>query len=304
MTSFAIVGCGALGGLYGAYLHAAGNDVHFLLHSDYEHVQEHGFRVDSIWGNLHQRDIPIYHKSSDMPTVDVVCVCWKSTQNHLLQEIIEPLLHQDSIILFLQNGIGVEAETQLLFPSHRIAGGLAFLCSNKIGPGHIHHLDYGKILIGAHSNDLNLQPIADIFQEANVPCEVSDNLERARWQKLVWNIPYNGLCAVLDVDTDTLMADESCVTLIREIMQEVQQAGAARKTGLRESIVEKMLENTRKMKPYMPSMQLDRQQARPMEITYMYDRPIALGEAAGVAMPHVNMLAKQLCIIDQKRNNT
>ena len=300
MTSFAIIGCGALGGLYGAYLHQAGNEVHFLLHSDYQHVQEHGFRVDSIWGDLHLHDIPIYNTTAEMPAVDVVCVCWKSTENHLLASLIQPLLHDQTIILFLQNGIGVEEETQALFPQQRIAGGLAFLCSNKIGPGHIHHLDYGRILMGAHSPGLDISPIVACFQQAQIPCDLSDHLERARWQKLVWNIPYNGLCAILDVDTSVLMADAPCVDLQRAIMAEVCEAAAARNCELAPDMIDKMIDNTIKMKPYMPSMQLDCQQKRPMEITYMYERPLAMGTAAGVPMPHVSMLTQQLRILDQK----
>ncbi len=52
MTSYAILGTGALGGLYGGLLARAGADVHFLLHSDYEHVREHGLRVDTPLGDF------------------------------------------------------------------------------------------------------------------------------------------------------------------------------------------------------------------------------------------------------------
>lgn len=300
MTSFAIVGCGALGGLYGAYLHQAGNPVHFLLHSDFTFVQRHGLKVESIWGDLHLNDIPTYNNSTDMPQVDVVCVCWKSTENHLLETVVKPLLHEHTIILFLQNGIGVEEETQAIFPKHRIAGGLAFLCSNKVGPGHIHHLDYGRVLIGAHSPGLDVHPIVELFKQAKIPCDYSDNLERARWQKLVWNIPYNGLCAILDLDTSILMADEECVQVQRDIMAEVCAAAKARGCDLGNSLIDKMINNTINMKPYMPSMQLDRQNERPMEITYMYERPLAMGKAAGVAMPLVHMLATQLRLLNNE----
>ncbi len=292
MTSFAIVGCGALGGLYGGYLHDASNEVHFLLHSDYTHVKDNGFRIDSIWGDLHLRDIPIYHNSENMPQVDVVCVCWKSTQNHLIEEVVSPLLHEKSIILFLQNGIGVEEEISQVFPQHGIAGGLAFLCSNKVGPGHIHHLDYGKVMLGALQDDLDLTDITQIFNDAKIPTDLNNDLIQARWQKLVWNIPYNGLCTIHNVDTSIIM--QNYRGLCETIMREVEAAAAACNHPIPDDMVAKMLRNTEKMKPYMPSMMLDHQHGREMELTYMYERPISFAKTAGVVMTETQNLLTQL----------
>lgn len=299
MSSFAIVGAGALGGLYGAFLHAAGNDVHFLLRSDYAHVQEHGLRVDSIWGDLQLHDLQIYNDSAAMPSVDVVCVCWKTTGNHLIQPVITPLLHQDSMILLLQNGIGAEEEVSQIFPQHNIAGGLAFLCSNKIAPGHIHHLDYGRIMLGAFTDGFDLQTLCETFKAASIPCAISGDLLAARWQKLVWNIPYNGLCALHDVDTSVVMQTPNLRQRCECLMHEVNAAAAACGHPVPDGTIPTMLDYTEKMKPYMPSMQLDRQHGRPMELNYMYDKPIALGTAAGVAMPETESLVAELRALEQ-----
>ena len=85
---YAIIGTGAVGGYYGGRLAQAGNDVHFLLHSDYEYVCEHGFQVDSCDGSFHLDAPNIYRSTSEMPQADVVIVALKTTRNHVLTELL------------------------------------------------------------------------------------------------------------------------------------------------------------------------------------------------------------------------
>lgn len=146
---FAVIGTGAIGGYYGARLHHGGHDVHFLFNSDYQHVVDNGLRVDSHYGDfsITSNDLNAYSTSTDMPKADVVLVALKTTQNHLLGSLIQPLLKPNTLVMLLQNGIGAEQEVAETFKLPFVAGGLCFICSNKIGPGHIDHIDYGRITI-------------------------------------------------------------------------------------------------------------------------------------------------------------
>ena len=78
---YAVIGTGAIGAYYGAKLAYAGNDVHFLLHSDYDFVKENGLQIDSCDGSFHLSDPNIYHSTADMPACDVVIVALKTTNN-------------------------------------------------------------------------------------------------------------------------------------------------------------------------------------------------------------------------------
>jgi len=292
--SYAIIGCGALGGLYGAMLHRAGLPVHFLLRTDYYHVRDHGLQVDSPWGDSLLRDCHIYNCVDEMPPVDVVAICWKTTANHRLSDIIPPLLHSKSVLLLIQNGLQLEAELAPKFPNTALAGGVAYLCSNKIGPGHIHHLDYGKLVIGPWSPGLDVSGIVADFEAAGVPCEEARDLSAARWRKLVWNIPFNGLCALHDLDTRAIMEDPLLRQRATMIMEEVSRAAGACGACLPAGTVEQMLELTAGMTPYLPSMQLDRRNGIPPEYEYLFERPLSAAEAAGVAMPETRALYLQL----------
>jgi 2-dehydropantoate 2-reductase len=296
---YGVIGTGALGGFYGGMLAKAGQEVHFLFRSDYEHVRKHGLQVDSVNGDFYLPEVNAYHNSQDMPLCDVVLVCLKTTGNHHLPEIIEPMLHPGSVVVLLQNGLGLEEDLSAQLPNVAIAGGLAFICSNKIGPGHIHHLDYGKLIIGSYNvpGQEVIQNLVADFQQAGVHTEHVPDLRYARWQKLVWNIPFNGMTVVLDTTTDRLMGNEQTLELSKELMLEVIHGANACGVPLKESLAQQMIDMTIHMKPYAPSMKLDYDHRRAMEIEYIYTKPIQTALEAGFAMHQVSMLEKQLRFI-------
>ena len=296
---YAIIGTGAIGGFYGARLDKAGFEVHFLLHTDYQYVVDHGLTIDSCDGNFTLPSPKVYDSTSNMPQCDVVIVALKTTQNHLLPSLLPPLLKPDTIILLIQNGIGVEADVQQLFPSQPIAAGMAFICSAKAGPGHINHQFYGNINIGnysCHNPQRYNQMLAD-FRAAGIGAADVEYLE-ARWKKAVWNMPFNGMTVALNTTTNRLLSCESTHRLIYDQMLEV--IGAAQALGVKNldtRFADKMIANTIKMPPYSPSMKLDFDFHRPMEINYLYTRPIAEARAAGFAMPKLEMLEAELKFI-------
>lgn len=299
IMKYAIIGTGAIGGFYGARLDKAGFEVHFLLHTDYQYVVDHGLTIDSCDGNFTLPSPKVYDSTSKMPQCDVVIVALKTTQNHLLPSLLPPLLKPDTIILLIQNGIGVEADVQQLFPSQPIAAGMAFICSAKTGPGHINHQFYGNINIGnysCHNPQRYNQMLAD-FRTAGIGAADVEYLE-ARWKKAVWNMPFNGMTVALNTTTNRLLSCESTHRLIYDQMLEV--IGAAQALGVKNldtRFADKMIANTIKMPPYSPSMKLDFDFHRPMEINYLYTRPIAEARAAGFAMPKLEMLEAELKFI-------
>ena len=293
---YAIIGTGAIGGYYGAKLVRAGRDVHFLLHSDYEYVRQHGLRIESCDGDFTLPHVNAYRRAADMPACDVVIVGMKNVNNHMLPDLVRPVLKPGGIVLLIQNGIGVEADMQKALPEAQLAAGLAFICSAKAGPGLIRHQCYGSINIGNYScrdRELFDRLLADL-QDAGITAAEVD-YATARWRKAVWNMPFNGMTVALDTRTDLLLKNPATRHLIREQMMEV--VGAAQALGVRgldEKFVDKMIADTQTMTPYSPSMKLDYDNGRPMEIYYLYTRPIAEARKAGFDMPRLAMLEAEL----------
>ena len=303
VIKYGVIGTGALGGFYGGKLANAGLDVHFLFRSDYEFVRKNGLRVDSVNGNFHMPDVNAYNDTKHIPACDVILICMKTTGNHHLPDLIKPLLHPKSIVIMLQNGLGLEEDLSASMPGVQFAGGLAFICSNKIGPGHIHHLDFGKLVIGSHnvSDSEILNKVVSDFQLAGIHAELAVDLLYARWQKLVWNVPFNGMTVILNTTTDKLMGNEDTKQLSLEIMLEVIRGANACGIALKESLAQQMIDMTIKMKPYAPSMKLDYDFRRPMEIEYIYSKPIKTARDAGFEMKKVSMLKAQLQFIQAHR---
>ena len=294
--NYAIVGTGAIGGFYGSKLAHSGREVHFLMHSDYQFVKEHGMQVDSCDGSFHLDHVNVYQHTADMPKCDVVIVGLKTTNNHLLPQLLTPLLHQDTVVVLIQNGIGVEADVQQMFPDVQLVAGLAFICSAKTEPGRVNHQCYGSINLANYScrDEAVFAAILNDFFDAGIQAG-SVPYDEARWKKAVWNMPFNGMTVALNTQTDLLLKNPATRQLIRDLMGEV--VGAARHqgiTGLDESFIEKMIDMTDHMTPYSPSMKLDFDFHREMEIHYLYSRPIQIAREAGYPMPKLEMLEAEL----------
>ncbi|MGN1228475.1 MAG: 2-dehydropantoate 2-reductase, partial [Prevotella sp.] len=248
---YAVIGTGAIGGYYGAKLSRGGAEVHFLLHSDYDYVRENGLQVDSCDGSFHLDHPFVYRSTADMPQCDVVIVALKTTNNHLLTKLLPPLLKSDTIVLLIQNGIGVEASVEQMFPGVQLAAGLAFICSAKTLPGVVNHQCYGNINIGNYScrDAARYAAMLDDMRVAGIG--VADvEYRQARWKKAVWNMPFNGMTVALDTQTDRLLSCPSTLRLVKEQMMEViGAANALGVEGLDESFADKMIRNTQVMVP-------------------------------------------------------
>ena len=303
---YGIIGTGAIGGYYGGRLAHSGQEVHFLLHRDYDYVKVHGLQVDSCDGSFHLDHPHIWRQADDMPLCDVVLVSLKTINNHLFPSLLTPLLTTHTLVVLIQNGIGVEEDVQRLFPNLQLVAGLAFICSAKTEPGRVNHQCYGSINLGNYScrDEQRFQQLVEDFTQAGIQARQVEYYE-ARWKKAVWNMPFNGMTVALNTRTDLLLQNTHTRRLIREQMMEV--IGAAQALGVKNldaTFADKMLETTDAMTPYSPSMKLDYDFGRPMEIDYLYSRPIAEARRAGFHMSRLKMLEAELRFLEVQKQTS
>ena len=298
---YTVAGTGALGGYYGGLLaRRFPGRVSFLLRSDAQHVRTHGLRIETKTDAFTLPRAAAFGRPDEVPPADVALLCLKTTDNHQLADLLPPLLKPGGTVLVLQNGLNPESAAAAAVGAHRVLGGLCFLCANKIGPGHIRHLDYGQIRAGApdaadRPTRDQLPRIAADFTAAGLDLHVVDDLRLARWQKLVWNIPFNGLSVVLNQTTDRMMADPAIYARVRALMAEVvATAQAAEKRTIAPAFVQKMLDDTAKMKPYRTSMMLDADAGRPLETESIVGDPLRVATRAGLFVPEMTKLYAQL----------
>ncbi|MCL6700954.1 putative 2-dehydropantoate 2-reductase [Pseudomonas sp. T1.Ur] len=305
-----MIGTGAIGGFYGVMLARAGFDVHFLLRSEFAAVAEGGLRVDSaVHGPLALNPVQAYRSASEMPPCDWLLVGAKTTSNADLAPAIIQAAADGAKVLLLQNGLDVEDDLRPLLPdSLHLLGGLCLVCVHRVGPGSVVHQALGAVNIGYHSGPCQgqdermaiVEEGAGLFRAAGIDSQSMPDLQQARWQKLVWNVPYNGLSVLLGASTTPLMANDDSRGLIQALMKEVVRGAQACGHQIAPGYADYLFTMTEKMPDYWPSMYHDYSHERPLELDAIYGRPLAAAKAAGCDLPKIEALYQALAFLDRR----
>ena len=303
----AVVGVGAIGGYYGAKLAYRGRDVHFLMRGDLRQVRRSGIRIRGRTENVHLPKVNAYAYSEEIGPCDLVLVAVKATSNADLLSLVPPLLHERTMLLTLQNGLGNEELLAKNFGAERVLGGLCFVCLNRVAPGLIEHYDVGRLVIGEYGGCplARTHEVAREFKRCGVVCTVAENIGLERWRKLVWNIPFNGLSVVAGgLDTAAILADDALRARTLTLMNEV--IAAANKCGYRlpTSAAQEQIKRTEPLGAYKPSTLIDFEAGRRLEIEAIWGEPLRRACAAGMAMPELERLYTELKEIDERISTT
>lgn len=304
--TYTVVGAGGVGLLYGARLAAAGHEVRWLVRSGAEEIRRGGVEVRTGGAVLRipAPEVQVFTDPADVPAADVVLLATKATANDALGELLRPACAPGSTVVVFQNGLGAEEQVRAEVPQvGAVLGGLCFVCVHRTGPGRADHLDYGAVTLAPLDGaDLPAaEAVAHDLAAAGVETAVLPHLGVARWRKLVWNIPFNGLCTVLDARTDALLADPHSRALVADLMDEVIVAANAAGCPIPTAFRDEMLATTDAMAPYDPSMKLDHDAGRRLEIEAIYDTATAAARHAGAPMPRAEALAAMLRFLDRTR---
>ncbi len=304
-----IIGSGALGALYGARMARAGYDVRFLMRRDYQAVRQNGLKVKSFQGDFKIHP-PVYPSAEELGPCDLLVIGLKTIDNAVLPEIFRHTTHENTLVLTLQNGLGneqhIEAALEQIYPgsrpAERILGGVAFLCSNRIAPGVIHHMEYGRVRLAEFSGPVQdrTHAIAKLFEDAEFPIEVSDSLMTIRWEKLVWNVPFNGLgVAAGHADSQAVLQDDVLSNLAWELMGEVLSGARSCGVEIPGEFPRKLMDLTKSMGAYKSSMQIDYENGRPLEVEAILGEPYRFARRAGIDTPRMKFLYGVVRRLDQ-----
>lgn len=311
MTStVAVIGAGAVGCYYGARLAEAGHEVHFVMRRDLDAVRANGLTIHSKDGDLHL-PTPSVHASPDtVGPVDWVLCALKATAIEDAQALIAPLIGPRTQILLLMNGLGLEERVGAWFGRERLFGGLAFTCINRAEPGVVHHIDYGAVTIGHLEDDPPaLDEAIALWDGARVEILRAPSLRLARWRKLLWNVPFNGLAVTAGgVTTDRIMGDPALRAAAEAVMREVVAAGNADLAAHDEASrldpvadVEAMLQATEAMAEYRPSTMIDFVEGRALEVDAIFGAPLRRAQELATETPNLALLAALMAALDPAR---
>lgn len=292
----AIVGSGAIGAYFGACMAEAGIDVHFLMRRDLELVRSRGLYIQREHApSFLLQNVQCYGTTSQIGPCDLVIIAIKSTDNDSLPELVKPLIHENTVVLTLQNGLGNVEFLQKHFGEERALGGLVFMGINRTEPGRIENYNPngGTVTIGEPHGKATerVRKVCHLMHRAQIIDRASDDLQEALWRKLVWNVPFNGLSiAARGVTTDVIINSADLCNLAKGLMKEVQAGAKALCVDIPDSFIEGQVAYTKPLGAYRPSSMLDYLAGRPVEVEAIWGEPFRRGVAAGAKMPLLGML--------------
>lgn len=290
-----VFGAGAIGSYFGGRLAQSGNaEVAVVCRSDYEHVKTNGYQINSIKNDFHFMPSGVYRNAADYPgTPDLLIVATKVLPDSDIAGLIAPAVGEHTVLMLIQNGLGMEEEMQTAFPDHEIFGAIAYIGVCKTGRGVIEHQGGGKIQIGRFPEGSS--PILDILTESwlktGVECRQSNDIIKDRWAKLVWNAPYNPISILAGgLDTGKICADPQLDELCATVMNEVCVVAKACGKELPATIIQDNLNYTHNFPPYKTSMLVDYENSRPLEVEAILGSIVRRASEKKVAVPHLRTI--------------
>ena len=302
MNNIMMVGAGSVGGYFGAHLAKQHPNVSFLLRpKTLTAIQQQGLRIRSASGTVtvHPR------AASDvkqLPAPDLIILGVKAYDLDEVMAQIEPVLTERTVILTLQNGIDTEDRIIARFHRDCVVGGVAFIYSKIVAPGLIDHYKKGNVAIGelmGHESERLLQ-IRELFTSAGIPCQLSKDIRRSKWEKMCWNCVFNPLTVLIDDKVSRALEHPEMMHVIHQIVAEITAVSAAVKVPLPSDMPERVVKWTQEIRDIHTSMYDDWKAGRQTEIRNLNGYIVERGRALGIPTPVNEALTAMIKTLTEK----
>lgn len=297
----AIIGAGGVGGYLGAALINAGEDVTFVARGEHLkamqkealHVNHPNFQfcqnVDAV-----SLDELVGREPSQY---DGLVILAKSNQTKAIAQTLKPWLKNSPskpFIVSLQNGVGNEETLSQILGARRIVGGLVVKISAHIlNPGKIEALGDTQVIMGSldeSSNDFVSQ-LGCALEKAGVIVNVSQDIQRELWKKLIINNGVNALCALLEIKTGNAVHHPKLSQIVLGLMNETARAARALHVNITQKDVDDMFGLIQNFDSIKPSMLVDVEQGRDVELEAICGAVIRALEDAKEDAPYTKTIA-------------
>ena len=289
-----VMGAGGIGGCYGGLLAQAGNDVTLIARGAHlAAIKEKGLQLIQPEG-----DFTVAVAATDDPSqvgpVELVIFSVKAHQNSKAVPLIEPLIGEDTTILTIQNGVESADELGQDYGAERVLPGSAYLLSNITSPGVIKQLSLvPRVAFGESNGDRSQRAVAirDSFCEANIEAELSDDISKALWSKLLYNSPANAMASAARLSPRDLIEYPHGAAMFRSAIQEVANVGTAYGIPFGQDDVQGAMDLiTARPMGARGSMQAALEAGRPLELEAIVGSVLRIGRKVNVPTPVFDML--------------
>ncbi|MSQ71453.1 MAG: 2-dehydropantoate 2-reductase [Betaproteobacteria bacterium] len=285
----AIMGSGAVGGYFGAFLARAGHDVGFIARGAHlSAIREHGLRLAGPRGDFNIR-APATDTPGELGTVDVVLFCVKLYDTEVAAAQIEPLLRDGGVCISLMNGVDGQERLAAVLGADRVMGGLAFVAGVIEAPGQIRYTsDMSSVVYGEADGSLSARAIG--FRDACIAsgfgAQVSPDIRTEQWKKFVGLATNAALTSLSRQPAGYVYRDPDMLEIAGATLQEAIAVAQAMNITLPPDTAPKLLGWMRNFPPGMyASMANDLLRGRRLELESFSGYLMRKGRELGVPTP-------------------
>lgn len=304
-----LIGAGSVGAVYVYQLQKAGCKVTTLCRSNYATIKERGFKLLSVrFGDVTYRPDRTIRSISECADeiFDYILVCTKSlpdSRPSLTEMLREVIRSKKTAIILAQNGILIEEPVAEAFPENPILSGVIYLPTTEIEPGTVTYREMLNLLeLGTYPADAPPDHkaaavnFAELMIKGGGEAKVLEDVQVARWSKLLMNAAWNPICALtMCSDGDFLQSSEFAEEMTLEVMKEI--VALAVKIGIPGITIEEAekrmdlaRDRARRGAGREMSMLHDVRQGRLFEVEAIVGNVVRLGRTHGIKMPRLETL--------------
>jgi 2-dehydropantoate 2-reductase len=297
------MGAGAVGGYFGAKLAVAGHDVWFIARGKHlTALCRDGLRVRSPDGDLHIKNARFSADAAQAGGTDLILFCVKSYDTEAAAEQLAPIVGATTVILSLQNGVDNADKIAQRFDDRHTLAGVVYVGAEVVLPGVIEHSTGGRIVFGpSRGGDSEAtKTVEQTLAAAAIPCETSAEIQKAQWRKLLWNAPFCAISCLAGATVKDIVESDSLTRLALDCMQEVRHAASTRNVDLPVQAVSEILDFSRTLGAFKPSMLQDLEAGKPLEYEAFNGVVVKLLSEAGQDAPVNRVFYGALEYLDKK----
>ena len=300
----AIVGAGAMGGLFGVRLALSGQEVSFIEVSEeaIHAIRQDGFTLADEAGTRTAR-VPAGSAASFTEPFDLIVVFTKGFHTASAVQSVAHLVGPSTWALSVQNGLGNAEIIASVVPRQRVIVGMTNYPADLKTPGVVHSHGEGQVRIWSMSGEAcpEVREIAAAFDRAGLACSADPRVQEAIWEKVAFNAALNSICTVTHCTVDQLglVADGQALAfaVVEEVLSVAWAMGIAADLQACKSHV---ADAVARHAGHKPSMLQDVLAGRRTEIETINGAVVAAADARGIAVPCTRALLQLVRLIQAR----
>ncbi len=303
----AVVGAGAVGCYFGGMLARSGVRVTLIGREPHMGAMARdGLLLDGL--RVNQR-IPIAATTNIAEGVrdaGVVLFCVKTVATETAARALQPFLAPNTVILSFQNGVDNVDRIYSAMQSRAVPVAV-YVAAEMTAPGRVTHSGRGDLVMGYRAGwprEPDLAPLAAMFEQAEVPCRIVDDIATELWTKMAMNCAYNAISALTRAQYGRIVEFAPVRALSERASAETVAVARAEGVALCErAMVAAALQLGEKMSGATSSTAQDIARCRPTEIDSLNGYVARRGAALGIATPVNDTLAALVKLLEETAVN-